>query len=47
MRHTSLLSWAKENGIDTIATNAVMIRSLPDLPGDWRRRFAPLTVAAG
>ncbi|WP_369145332.1 GNAT family N-acetyltransferase [Streptomyces sp. R44] len=47
VRHTSLLSWAKENGIDTITTTSVMIRSLPDLPGDWRRRFAPLTVAAG
>ncbi|MEU3691996.1 GNAT family N-acetyltransferase [Streptomyces narbonensis] len=47
VRHTTLLSWAKENGIDSIATNAVMVRSLPDLPGDWRRRFAPLTVAAG
>ncbi|MFC8789582.1 GNAT family N-acetyltransferase [Streptomyces cinereoruber] len=47
VRHTSLLSWVKENGIDPIATNSVMVRSLPDLPGDWRRRFAPLTVAAG
>ncbi|GGU76514.1 acetyltransferase [Streptomyces litmocidini] len=47
VRHASLLRWAKENGIDTIATTSVMIRSLPDLPGDWRRRFAPLTVAAG
>ncbi|WP_426364868.1 GNAT family N-acetyltransferase [Streptomyces sp. E-08] len=47
VRHSSLLSWAEENGLDTVATNSVMIRSLPDLPGDWRRRFAPLTVAAG
>ncbi|MFD9608474.1 GNAT family N-acetyltransferase [Streptomyces sp. NPDC059083] len=47
VRHRSLLGWVKENGLDTIASNAVMIRSLPDLPGDWRRRFAPLTVAAG
>ncbi|MFB7586605.1 GNAT family N-acetyltransferase [Streptomyces sp. NPDC056169] len=47
VRHTTLLSWAKENGIDSIATTSVMVRSLPDLPGDWRRRFAPLTVAAG
>lgn len=47
VRHTMLLGWAKENGIDSIATNAVMVRSVPDLPGDWRRRFAPLTVAAG
>ncbi|MFB6837777.1 GNAT family N-acetyltransferase [Streptomyces sp. NPDC056361] len=47
VRHTTLLRWMKENGIDSVASNAVMIRSLPDLPGDWRRRFAPLTVAAG
>ncbi|KOG28128.1 MULTISPECIES: GNAT family N-acetyltransferase [Streptomyces] len=47
VRHTTLLSWVKENGLDSIASNSVMIRSLPDLPGDWQRRFAPLTVAAG
>ncbi|MFE0700199.1 GNAT family N-acetyltransferase [Streptomyces sp. NPDC058872] len=47
LRHSSLLNWVKENGINTIATTSVMVRSLPDLPGDWRRRFAPLTVAAG
>ncbi|MEX0169097.1 GNAT family N-acetyltransferase [Streptomyces sp. LMG1-1-1.1] len=47
VRHTPLLRWVKENGIDSVASNAVMVRSLPDLPGDWRRRFAPLTVAAG
>ncbi|WP_435975032.1 GNAT family N-acetyltransferase [Streptomyces sp. Qhu_M48] len=47
VRHTALLGWMKENGIDSIASNSVMVRSLPDLPGDWRRRFAPLTVAAG
>ncbi|MDV9189435.1 GNAT family N-acetyltransferase [Streptomyces sp. SR27] len=47
VRHMELLSWLKENGIESIAFNSVMIRSLPDLPGDWVRRFAPLTVAAG
>ncbi|MFC9384824.1 GNAT family N-acetyltransferase [Streptomyces venezuelae] len=47
VRHTALLGWLKENGVDSVASNAVMVRSLPDLPGDWRRRFAPLTVAAG
>lgn len=41
VRHTALLSWVKENGIDSIASNSVMVRSVPDLPGDWRRRFAP------
>ncbi|WP_137994538.1 GNAT family N-acetyltransferase [Streptomyces vilmorinianum] len=47
VRHTSLLTWLKANGLDSIAFNAVMVRSLPGLPGDWTRRFAPLTVAAG
>ncbi|KQX49442.1 MULTISPECIES: GNAT family N-acetyltransferase [unclassified Streptomyces] len=47
VRHTELLRWLKENGVDSIFFNAVMVRSLPDLPGDWTRRFAPLTVAAG
>lgn len=41
VRHTALLNWVKENGIDSIASNSVMVRSVPDLPGDWRRRFAP------
>ncbi|MEV4944492.1 GNAT family N-acetyltransferase [Streptomyces sp. NPDC053755] len=47
VRHESLLRWVKANGLEPIAFNAVMTRSLPDLPGDWSRRFAPLTVAAG
>ncbi|GHJ92013.1 acetyltransferase [Streptomyces sp. NE5-10] len=47
LRHTGLLSWLEENGLAPIMTNAMMVRSLPDLPGDSGRRFAPLTVAAG
>ncbi|MFE5481490.1 GNAT family N-acetyltransferase [Streptomyces sp. NPDC056527] len=47
VRHESLLRWLKTNGLAPIAFNAVMVRSLDGLPGDWRRRFAPLTVAAG
>ncbi|MET9433552.1 GNAT family N-acetyltransferase [Streptomyces sp. NPDC006551] len=47
VRHESLLRWVKANGLAPIAFNAVMTRSLPHLPGDWSRRFAPLTVAAG
>ncbi|MEU6943976.1 GNAT family N-acetyltransferase [Streptomyces sp. NPDC046316] len=47
VRHEALLTWLKANGLASIAFNAVMVRSLPDLPGDWGRRFAPLTVAAG
>ncbi|MGW4999096.1 GNAT family N-acetyltransferase [Streptomyces hydrogenans] len=47
LRHAGLLSWLEENGLAPIMTNAMMVRSLPDLPGDSGRRFAPLTVAAG
>ena len=47
VRHEALLSWLKANGLRSIAFNAVMNLGIPDLPGDWSRRFAPLTVAAG
>ncbi|MBD0708559.1 MULTISPECIES: GNAT family N-acetyltransferase [unclassified Streptomyces] len=47
VRHTSLLEWLKGNGVSSIFTTSVMVRGLPDLPGDLLRRFAPLTVAAG
>ncbi|MER6995329.1 GNAT family N-acetyltransferase [Streptomyces sp. NPDC000410] len=47
VRHEELLTWLKANGLDPIAFNAVMLHGTPALPGDWTRRFAPLTVAAG
>ncbi|MFI9580818.1 GNAT family N-acetyltransferase [Streptomyces sp. NPDC052236] len=47
VRHEELLTWAKTNGLGPIAFNAVMAYGVPALPGDWTRRFAPLTVAAG
>ncbi|MFC5801224.1 GNAT family N-acetyltransferase [Streptomyces formicae] len=47
VRHEELLNWLKANGLAPIAFNAVMSLSIPTLPGDWARRFAPLTVAAG
>lgn len=47
VRHKELLTWIKERGLQGIAMNAVMNYGAPDLPGDWTRRFAPLTVAAG
>ncbi|MEU6809565.1 GNAT family N-acetyltransferase [Streptomyces sp. NPDC046831] len=46
VRHEELLGWLKERGLEPIATNAVMTHGTPELPGDWTRRFAPLTVAA-
>lgn len=47
VRHEELLAWLKERGLETVAFNAVMTRDIPGLPGDWTRRWAPLTVAAG
>ena len=47
VRHEELLAWVKRHGLDSVAFNAVMTHGIPELPGDWSRRFAPLTVAAG
>ncbi|MDX6361185.1 MAG: hypothetical protein QOC85_188, partial [Streptomyces sp.] len=47
VRHDELLVWAKERGLAPVGFNAVMTYGVPELPGDWTRRFAPLTVAAG
>ncbi|MET8568005.1 GNAT family N-acetyltransferase [Streptomyces sp. NPDC004783] len=47
VRHEELLTWVKERGLAPIADNAVMTCGITELPGDWTRRFAPLTVAAG
>ncbi|MFI9611085.1 GNAT family N-acetyltransferase [Streptomyces sp. NPDC052023] len=47
VRHEELLAWVKERGLVSVAFNAVMTYGVSELPGDWSRRFAPLTVAAG
>ncbi|WP_129308056.1 GNAT family N-acetyltransferase [Streptomyces sp. L2] len=47
VRHEELLAWAKEHGLASVAFNDVMTYGITELPGDWTRRFAPLTVAAG
>ncbi|MFF5495847.1 GNAT family N-acetyltransferase [Streptomyces aquilus] len=47
VRHEELLAWAREHGLESVAFNAVMTYGIPELPGDWSRRFAPVTVAAG
>lgn len=46
VRHEELRAWAKDRGLAPVAFNAVMTYGTPELPGDWSRRFAPLTVAA-
>ncbi|MGW0332408.1 GNAT family N-acetyltransferase [Streptomyces sp. NPDC003011] len=47
VRHEELLAWAKERGLTSVAFNAVLTYGIAEPPGDWSRRFAPLTVAAG
>jgi GNAT superfamily N-acetyltransferase len=47
VRHVELLAWAKQHGLASIASNAVMTHGISELLGDWSRRFAPVTVAAG
>ncbi|MFD3696718.1 GNAT family N-acetyltransferase [Streptomyces sp. NPDC058646] len=47
VRHEELITWLKDRGLGSVAFNSVMTRDIPDLPGDWTRRWAPLTVAAG
>ncbi|MDX3525362.1 GNAT family N-acetyltransferase [Streptomyces sp. ID05-39B] len=47
VRHEQLLAWLKGRGLASVAFNTVMTYGITELPGDWTRRFAPLTVAAG
>ncbi|MEU5792397.1 GNAT family N-acetyltransferase [Streptomyces sp. NPDC047813] len=47
VRHEELRAWAKARGLASVTYNSVMTYGITDLPGDWTRRFAPLTVAAG
>ncbi|MFR0358724.1 GNAT family N-acetyltransferase [Streptomyces sediminimaris] len=47
VRHEELLAWMKEQGLVSVAFNSVMTYGISELPGDWTKRFAPLTVAAG
>jgi GNAT superfamily N-acetyltransferase len=47
VRQEDLLAWLKDRGLASVAFNAVMTYGIPELPGVWSRRFAPLTVAAG
>ncbi|MEU6193916.1 GNAT family N-acetyltransferase [Streptomyces sp. NPDC047061] len=47
VRHEELLAWAKARGLASVAMNSVMTYGIAELPGDWTRRFAPLTVAVG
>ncbi|MCX4730870.1 GNAT family N-acetyltransferase [Streptomyces sp. NBC_01363] len=46
-RHTELLDWFEKCGLRPGASTTVMTLGASDLPGDWTRRYAPLTVATG
>ncbi|MYY12527.1 GNAT family N-acetyltransferase [Streptomyces sp. SID4919] len=46
VRHEELLAWLRAQGLTLAFSNAVMTYGLAALPGDWTRRFAPVTVAA-
>ncbi|MFE9850985.1 GNAT family N-acetyltransferase [Streptomyces sp. NPDC005576] len=46
-RHTELREWLAHRGLSAVSTTAVMARGCPEVPGDWSRRFSPLTVATG
>lgn len=44
-RHKELSDWLHVSGVERTSVSPVMLRGTADLPGDWRRRFAPLTTA--
>ncbi|QNE76194.1 GNAT family N-acetyltransferase [Streptomyces finlayi] len=46
-RHKELLDWLGDHGMERGSSTAVMVYRGSELPGDWTRRFAPLTVATG
>ncbi|MET8078214.1 GNAT family N-acetyltransferase [Streptomyces sp. NPDC005303] len=46
VRHEELRAWAWDRGLAPVTLNSVMTYGIQELPGDWQRRFAPLTVAA-
>ncbi|MFF4789351.1 GNAT family N-acetyltransferase [Streptomyces sp. NPDC001276] len=46
VRHEELLAWVTERGLAPVMRNDVMMYGIAEPPGDWTRRFAPLTVAA-
>ncbi|WP_445402689.1 GNAT family N-acetyltransferase [Streptomyces sp. LE64] len=45
-RHEAFLAWLHARGLTTAFHNEVMVHGTAGLPGDWTRRFAPVTVAA-
>ncbi|MGP3952270.1 GNAT family N-acetyltransferase [Streptomyces sp. 7N604] len=46
-RHAALESWLDTRGVTPVTANTLMVHGASILPGDHRRRFAPLMVALG
>ncbi|MFD8687919.1 GNAT family N-acetyltransferase [Streptomyces sp. NPDC059651] len=46
-RHEELLAWFAECGLEPGSSTTIMTLGTPPPPGDWTRRFAPLSVATG
>ncbi|MFG2195586.1 GNAT family N-acetyltransferase [Streptomyces sp. NPDC048639] len=46
-RHRALGKWLDARGLAPRTSSAVMLRGALDLPGDHRRRFAPMAVTLG
>ncbi|MFE3601515.1 GNAT family N-acetyltransferase [Streptomyces sp. NPDC059142] len=47
VRHTELLNWLEEHGLEPTALTTLMVHGVPGLPGDRTRLFAPLNLATG
>jgi ribosomal protein S18 acetylase RimI-like enzyme len=45
--HADLCDWLRAHGLARIASHTTMSYGAPTLPGDSRRRFAPLATASG
>ncbi|MGP3999982.1 GNAT family N-acetyltransferase [Streptomyces sp. 8N706] len=46
-RHPELEDWLESRGVTAVTAGTVMVHGARDLPGDHRRRFAPLMAATG
>ncbi|QXE35845.1 GNAT family N-acetyltransferase [Streptomyces sp. GMY02] len=47
IRHEELLAWVKDHGLEPTTRTTTMVHGIPDQPGDWTWRFAPLNLATG
>ncbi|MFH8618009.1 GNAT family N-acetyltransferase [Streptomyces sp. NPDC017979] len=47
VRHKEVLDWVRESGLESVGATVTMTHGGGELPGDWRRCFAPLSLATG